>query len=262
MPPVSALSLVEIQASWPAARDARGALLAAPALDDGADRASVIWAWACVLGDPSALQRLEDDALAPAAHHLLGRGFDSDRVDEAIQQTRVHLIVGRDDRPPGLCGYRGRGPLPAYVRTAAVRVAIDLRVDADVDDPEPTLALLADGAPDPELTYLREHYADALRGALAAAWAALPRHERFALQLALHHGLDVDGIARVYACHRATAARKLATARATLYAATRDALRAALSVDDPQLDSILRVVTTSVRWHALAPLLAEAEPER
>ena len=32
-----------------------------------------------------------------------------------------------------------------------------------------------------------------------------------------------------------------------------------LAVDDPTVDSILRVVTTSLRWQALAPLVAEPE---
>lgn len=253
-------SIAEVRAAWPDAHGDPTALDAAAAgLDPGADGAQVILAWACALGAASALEQLERDALGPAARHLAARGFDEARIDEAIQETRVRLLVGGAERAPGLLAYRGRGPLAAFVRTTAVRIALDLGSRADRDDPEPTLALLSDGAPDPDLAYLRTHYADALGRALAAAWAGLPRHERFVLGLALHHRLDTDAIARVYGCHRATAARKLAAARATLYAATRAALRATLAVDDPTVDSILRVVTTSLRWQALAPLVAEPE---
>ncbi|MBL8621513.1 MAG: hypothetical protein JNK64_09425 [Myxococcales bacterium] len=252
-------SIAEVRAAWPDAHGDPAVLAAAAAgLDPSADHAQVMLAWACALGAASALDQLERDALGPAARHLAARGFDPARIDEAIQETRVRLIVGGADRAPGLLAYRGRGPLAAFVRTTAVRIALDLG-SADRDDPEPTLALLADGAPDPDLQYLRTHYAAALGQALATAWAGLPRHERFVLGLALHHRLDSEAIARVYGCHRATAARKLATARATLYSATRDALRAALAVDDPTVDSILRVVTTSLRWQALAPLVAEPE---
>lgn len=255
MPAMSALSVAELRAAWPDVTAPEAAAL--PAVDADVDRAALLWAWACTLGAPTALARLEADALAPAARHLTRRGFDPDRVDEAIQRTRVRLIVGDGDGGPGLRRYRGRGPLAAFVRTTAVRIALDL-TGADRDDPEPTLALLVDAGPDPDLAYLRTHYEATLTTALAAAWAGLPRHERFVLGLALHHQLDVDAIAQVYACHRATAARKLAAARATLQAALRAALRQTLTVDDPTVDSILRVVTTSVRWRALVPLVADA----
>jgi DNA-directed RNA polymerase specialized sigma24 family protein len=113
------------------------------------------------------------------------------------------------------------------------------------------LALLDDGRADAELALMRTRYAEALAGALTQAWAALPPHDRFVLDLELRQRLGVDEIARVYDVQRGTALRRLASARAALVAGTRAALRAELRVGEATLDSVLRVVSTSARWAAL-----------
>ncbi len=250
------LALSDVRAAWPDVGAAAPALEALDLDAEPAHRADVLLAWACVLASPTALDQLERDAVAPAARHLASRGFAAHVVDEAVQAARVRLIIGTGDGAPAFTTYRGRGPLAAFVRTTVARLAVDLARDG-ATIAEPTLDHLVDDQPDPELAYLRAHYADALARALTAAWAALPRHERFVLTLALHHRLGSDEIARIYGSHRATAARKLAAARAALHAGLRLALRDQLAVGDPTVDSILRVVTTSQRWQALAPMVAE-----
>jgi hypothetical protein len=74
------------------------------------------------------------------------------------------------------------------------------------------------------------------------------------LGLLLQEKLDLEAIAAVYQVHRATAARKAASARAALIAAARDHIRSTLDVGDATIDSILRVVTTSRLWDALATI--------
>lgn len=207
---------------------------------------------ACLARDDAALARLDAEALAPAGAHARARGMPAALVDDALQHARVRLVLGEGERPPGLAAYRGRGSLAAFVRTAVLRIAIDLtRRDRETPDDD-IEAMLADAHTDPELEYMRQQYAAVLREALRAAWRALAAHDRFVLGLQLHEKLDLDAIAKLYQVHRATAARRAATARASLVALARDHIRAQLAVGDATVDSILRIVTTSVAWSALA----------
>jgi RNA polymerase sigma-70 factor (ECF subfamily) len=211
-------------------------------------RDDVLLAWACVAGSEAALAALDKAALLPAGGHARAAGFAPALVDDALQLARMRLVLG--DRPV-LRTYRGRGTLAAFVRTVVLRVVIDLQrrdretPDDDIED------VLAVSHPDPELDYMRQQYAGVLRDALRTAWLALAPHDRFMLGLQLHERLDLDAIAKLYQVHRATAYRRAATARAALLAKARDAIRSRLDVGDATVDSILRIVTTSVAWSAL-----------
>jgi RNA polymerase sigma-70 factor (ECF subfamily) len=203
----------------------------------------------CLDGDTAALAALEASAFAPAARHVGAQGFGA-VADDALQLARMRLLVGD---APVLRTYRGRGPLSAFVRTVVLRVAIELqRRDRETPD-EHIEDVLATSSPDPELDYMRQQYGTVLRDALRTAWLALEPHDRFMLGLQLHERLDVDAIAKLYQVHRATAYRRASTARAALIALTRDAIRTQLDVGDTTVDSILRIVTTSVAWSALDP---------
>jgi len=217
-----------------------------------AHRDDRLLAWASLAGAPAALAELDARALVPAGVHARARGLPPALVDDALQLARVRLLLGDDGRAPGLRAYRGRGSLTAFVRTVVSRLAIDL-VRREREPPADHVdAILADAHPDPELELMRAQYADVLREALRGAWRDLQAHDRFVLGLQLHEQLDLDAIARLYQIHRATAARRAATARAALIAATRDRIRAQLAVGSATVDSILRIVTTSVAWSALA----------
>jgi RNA polymerase sigma-70 factor (ECF subfamily) len=221
-------------------------------LPEASHRDDRVLAWACLARAPAALAALEHQALGPAGVHARASGLPAALVDDALQSARVRLLFGDDGRPPGLRAYRGRGSLAGFVRTVVVRIAIDLtRRDRETPD-DHVEAVLADTHPDPELEYMRQQYAHVLREALRAAWRELQPHDRFVLGLQLHEKLDLDAIAKLYQVHRATAARRAATARAALISRTRDRIRAQLSVGDTTVDSILRIVTTSVAWSALA----------
>lgn len=212
----------------------------------------VALAEACVAQSPPALARLDAEALAPAGAYARGRGMPAELVDDALQLARMRLVLGEGERTPGLAAYRGRGSLAAFVRTTVLRIAIDL-TRRDRETPEDDIdAMLADTQPDPELELMRQQYASVLREAMRAAWQQLAAHDRFVLGLQLHEKLDLDAIAKLYQVHRATAARRAATARAQLVTFARDHIRAKLAIGDATVDSILRIVTTSVAWSALA----------
>ncbi|HEY5928195.1 MAG TPA: hypothetical protein VIV11_41190, partial [Kofleriaceae bacterium] len=219
----------------------------APAVD-AAHRDDVLLAWACLARSDTALAALDATAITPAAHHARASGFAPPLVDDALQLARIRLLLGD---APALRTYRGRGPLHAFVRTVVLRTAIELqRRDRETPDEHIEDVLAATNA-DPELDYMRQQYAPVLREALRTAWLALAPHDRFMLGLQLHERLDVDAIAKLYQIHRATAYRRASSARAALIAGTRDAIRNQLDVGDTTVDSILRIVTTSVAWSAL-----------
>src|SRR5664279_5614929 len=138
-----------------------------------------------------------------------------------------------------------RGALALFVRTTAVRLAVDAhrKTRREVELGE----MLAAPLDDPELEYMRKLYADNLVAAAREAWTRLAGHERFLLALRIYDQMSVDDLARVYQIHRASAARRAAAARAAFVGHVRAALRAKLAVGDSTLDSILRIVTTSVQ---------------
>jgi len=241
----------ELRAAWPAtawSEDAVAARLAAVGADaadaaalEGEHRADVLWAWACLACDADALAALESGPIAAARDHLRTLGFDAASIADAAQRALTRLVTG----PGALESYRGRGPLRNFVRTIVVRYAIEERRTTPHTD-ELTDAFAAP-LPDPELEYMRSLYAEHLGTAFRAAWDKLAAHERFLLALQLREGMTIDDLARVYSIHRATAARRAAAARSSLLDHIRAHLRAQLSITDATLDSILRIVTTSVR---------------
>ncbi len=246
-------------AVWPTLRDdaVRRAELAAVLADLGdlapGRRDDIIWAWAAMAGDPRAIAVFETLALAPAVARARRRMRDLD-VDELAQRARVALLTADDDQVPRLASYRGRGPLPAFVATVVVRLAIDATRRGPREVHSPLAELFADPHPDAELELMRRRYATELAAAAARAWPRLPAHERFVLGLELHERLDVDAIARAYGVQRGTALRKLVAARTTMVELIRDELRAALQVGADTVDSVLRVVSTSARWAAVPEL--------
>ncbi len=204
----------------------------------------------CLAGDPAALAALDAGPLAEAGVHLATLGFGAAAVDETLQRARTKLVVDR-----ALAAFRGRGPLALFVRTTAVRLAVDAhrKTRREVELGE----MLSAPLDDPELEYMRRLYAENLVEAARDAWTKLAGHERFLLALRLHEQMSVDDLARVYQIHRASAARRAAAARAAFVGHVRASLRAKLAVGESTLDSILRIVTTSVQLPLDEPFTAE-----
>jgi RNA polymerase sigma-70 factor, ECF subfamily len=219
----------------------------APFIDD------ILLAWACVGQDPQALREFEQTVMASAAQHLRDRRFTPDVIAESVQVARIAMLVSEKDRAPTLLQYRGRGPLRAFVRTVCTRRALTL-----CSNTRRTMqATLQDFASKPqsdtELDYMRATYGPQLSNAMQAAWTRLQPHDRFVLGLALEQGVATNEIARICGIHRASATRRIASARAALLALARDGLQTQLAVGGATLDSILRLFTTSVEWDAPVP---------
>jgi RNA polymerase sigma-70 factor len=239
------------QTRWPAARFERARLATQIAGLDGDHRDDVVLAWAVAAGIAPAIADV-DALVASAVQHVRARNLAGNALDDIAQLARVRLLTG-----DGITSYQGRGSLAAFVRTIVMRLAID-HVRATREQPADDVASLLDHvATNPELAHMRDRYAADLADALRTAWSALAAHERFVLELELHQHLSIEQIARVYGVHRTNATRRIASARAALVSGVRAALREKLQIADATLDSILRLLTTSRRWSALATI---AEP--
>src|SRR5262249_50262336 len=130
-------------------------------------------ACACAQGDPNALRVFERCYMPEATAHLLRAREGEAFADEVRQALRERIFVALDGQLPRIGTYSGRGPLAAWVRIAAVRVASNLqraRKGVTTTFVEPLRSPL----PDPELDYLRMRHGRELKRAFEATLVALP----------------------------------------------------------------------------------------
>jgi RNA polymerase sigma-70 factor (ECF subfamily) len=207
-------------------------------------RAEVLLAWACLLGDEDALRRAEVRYVADVVPNLAALGLSGAELDEVLQNLRVALFVGSPGGDPRLARYAGRGELGGFIRTVAVRLAIDLKRGHRAVAPADLARLVIAPMSDPELDYQKELYTGRFAEALEAAWSRLSSAERLILRYHLLDGLGIDQLAAIYRVHRSTAARRCASARERLVTTTRAELGRRVGAGDRTVESILRLITS------------------
>lgn len=219
------------------------------AADPAGRAADVYLAAACAAGDPVAVGRV--DAMLPGVVRpaLARLGLPASDDDEIVQRVRVALMVADARGARGIAGYSGRGDLRAYLRAVAVRLAlrrIEREAGPSAADEDDVLAMLPAADDSPELRLLKERCRGELRAAFGEALAALSPRERTVLRQ--HHvdGLTIDQLARLHGVHRATCARWIEAARASLLRRVRRHLRQALGFEERELDSLIGLVRSQL----------------
>ncbi|HYP89139.1 MAG TPA: sigma-70 family RNA polymerase sigma factor [Polyangiaceae bacterium] len=179
---------------------------------------------ACAVGQPEALRKLESECSSVAQSAIRRIDRDEDFVRETLQELWRKLLVGPDAK---VRSYSGRGPLQAWLRVAATRVALDRRRvgKAGARRHAELSEQLAATDLDFEASLLRARFGPAFQQALRASLAALSKQERNVLRLHAVGHCSIDEIGRAYAVHRATAARWIERSRSKIYAEVRDSLR-------------------------------------
>jgi len=256
--PVAAASawadaLATARAAWPAVKfdDAQlvqfvGERLAGPDLVSALatlPAADVALAGACAAQEPTAHAAF-DSILAEVDAAGASTRASKDLIDEVKQLLRVQLLVTRADRPAGIAGYKGKGPLRGWVRITATRELIrhlkraarETPVDRQLEE------MLGAGGDDPVLEQLKSEYRAHFATALREAIAELDAEDRTLLRQQIVDKLSIDELGAVYGVHRATAARWLTRARGALVAATRHRLAEKLSMPVDEIDSVIRLV--------------------
>ncbi len=182
------------------------------------------------------LRRLAEvvERTVPAEH-----GDDPDEIRLAVTQRLVM------DDPPKIAGYAGRGSLCQWLAAAVARERIGRRRTAARRRARLDQAADALAPADPELAFLKTHYRAEFKAAFTRALDGLAPNDRTVLRHRLVDALTLDQLAAACGVHRATAARWLARIRAELLASTRSELRRRLGVEEPELDSVVRLIASN-----------------
>jgi RNA polymerase sigma-70 factor (ECF subfamily) len=236
---IDAAQLVEFIAQRLTGPDVAAALATAPAAD-------LVLAAACAAQEPTAHAAF-DAVLSEVNAAGASTRSPQDLVDDVKQVIRVQLLVARDGKPPGITGYRGKGPLRGWVRITATRELIrhQRKRAREAPSERPLDEALGD-AGDPLLSELKAEYRTEFATALREAITELGAEDRTLLRQQIVDQLSIDEIGAAFGVHRATAARWLQRARGALVAATRGRLAARLKVSVDEIDSVIRLVQSQL----------------
>lgn len=227
--------------------------------------ADVVLAQACARGDAAALRILERDyfqtpSSSPASHDAPSLLPPRHRTDaaEVLQLLRHRLLVPDADGRVRIGEYAGRGSLRAWLRVAAVRVALNLHRGRRRERPlEEDRELANRAAGDLEITDLKTRYRREFKEAFSAALLTLAVRDRNLLRQHYLDGLTMETIAPLYRVHRITIVRWMERARAALGKATRHELGSRLQVERTELESILRLIDSQLEMSVRAFLERE-----
>jgi len=219
--------------------DLVAALASAPAAD-------LALAAACAAQEPTAHVAF-DAILTEVDAAGSSTGASKDLVEEIKQLLRVQLLVAKDGKPPGIAGYRGRGPLRGWVRITATRELVrhKKKRTREVSFEQSLDKYLASGV-DPALEQLKQQYRSEFAFALNEAIEDLSPEDRTLLRQSLVDDMSIDAIGAAFGVHRATAARWLTRARAALVSATHRRLATRLDLPVEQVESVIRLVQSKL----------------
>jgi RNA polymerase sigma-70 factor, ECF subfamily len=232
--------LAEFVAARLSGTDLSVALATAPAAD-------LALAAACAHGDAHAHAAF-DSVLTEVDAAGAATNATKDLVTEVKQLLRVQLLVVKDDKPPGITGYRGKGPLRGWVRITATRELIRHKKKRQREAPlaDRTLDYLITSGVDPALAALKAEYRAEFAVALREAIEDLTVEDRTLLRQQIVDGMSIDAIGAAFGVHRATAARWLNRARGALVAATHRRLAERLKLPVEQIESVIRLVSSQL----------------
>jgi RNA polymerase sigma-70 factor (ECF subfamily) len=224
-------------AQWVASRTGDGAL---PPRDRAVDLAL---AFGALRGEPGALRSLDAVLVSAVARGVARIDTSPAFADLVAQELRTRLLVGER---PRLAEYAGRGPLAAWLRTAAARIALNARRGPGERGHGGLSSKIAAAASEPEVAMLRARYRSEFEDSLRAALTALPPRDRAVLCLSVRDGLSGEKIAAIYKVSRATAKRMVVRARELLLADTKRQLQTRLSLTTSEFHSVARAVCDDI----------------
>ena len=194
----------------------------------------------------SEAQRLVEKTLRECRQNVARIDADPSFLDEVHQLTLSRLLTGAQ---PKLLAYAGLGPLGAWLRATAVRVAIDLRREGARERPEEDLEALVRVGSSRSDSAVRGLTASKVSTAIRQALDSLSARDRTLLRLHYFEGTTLDALARMYSVHRASVARWLAEARALVLEETRRSLASSSGGDELEdaLNSIQSQLEVSFR---------------
>ncbi len=217
-------------------------------------------AYACAAGHQGALAVFESTYMPVVNSTVRSMRGQGASADEVAQQIRERLLVGTNNRGPRIADYSGRGDLRRWLRAAATRTYLNVirknKREIAASD-EPVMDALVDDDVGPELAHMKELYRKEFKAAFERALAKLSDRQKNVLRYRHVDGVTVEGMAKIYRIHRATAHRWINEARSVLAKATERELRKRLSIDEAEFESIRRLIQSQVQLSLPRVLAAE-----
>lgn len=208
----------------------------------------LLLATACLAEVPGAAEALDRELRGELERAIARVEARPETRRELTQEILVSLLIGDSDAGPRLRRYSGRGPLRAWVRMVAVRRALNAARDenrhARIEARLVTSVVRA--SLDPELALLKAQHQEEVSLAFREALAHLDPSARTLLRLHYGEGLHLDGIAALNRWSKATASRRVATARGQLLADAFARVRERLQLSASEAKSLLRVMRSGL----------------
>ncbi len=214
---------------------------------------------ACARGDQAACRVFQQTYVTVVRRAIARIEPDRHFVDEVAAQVFDKLLVGPE---PRVTRYSGRGELSAWLKVVASRAAIDAKPRRAGNDEEPlpsTAELVMSMSP--ESMVLTRTHAQNITDALQSATARLDLKEREILRLHYADGLNIDEIGALHGVHRATVARWLQRARATIDSAVREELLAKHGLDAAEVASLIHGTSGILQETLRALLVVDASKD-
>ncbi len=211
-------------------------------------------ACAAAHGDATAIETVIATLVRPAVMAAC-RGDSAAFADELVQVLRQKLLVAAEDAAPKILSFSGRAPLGAWIAVVVQRTVSTLRrTEGTREHFERRAAIEAEIIErDPELGYIKAHYAGVFARAFERALGRLNDRERSLLRLHNLHGVTLQQLATVYGVNDATISRWLKQARGALVEETGRHMREDAGVSASEFASLARALTSQVdvsinRW--------------
>jgi RNA polymerase sigma-70 factor (ECF subfamily) len=226
-----------VGAHWPDEGRGTAASFAALEVED------LYLAFACTQDDARALRAFERELEGELRAAFEKLRIDPARRDDARQQLWEKLFVGAPR--PRILDYSGRSRLKFWFRVTVLRALLDdvrsqkrsrERLDEDL------LLGAASSDPNPEIEHLKRLYREQFNSAFEAAVKALRPEDRNMLRSSYAQRMTIDQIAAAFGIHRATAARRVNSARDNLLRETRRRLSEQLKLSSRELDSMFKLI--------------------
>ena len=241
-------AIAEARRAWPRVDvDASqfAAFLASKAIADPSRISDLFIAFAAVTHHAEAARSLEE-AFGPQLRKALsGLRLTPAQVDDALQSAWRDLLAGET---PRIAQFDGTGDLCAWLRVIVTRIGLRALKKSKRESPGDTEAGdIAEGAvDDPELMLMKAKYRAHFHEAVKVAIEGMPPAEAMLLRQHFVDGLAIDQLGKLYGIHRATAARRLASAREGLVVAIRAEFKAISRLEDSECESVLRLVRSNL----------------
>ena len=222
-----------------------------PGLLDRAVAPDLLLAVGLSAGDPYAVGVFEH-SLVPRISSALRR-FRLAEADEAelMQQIRVHILVpNAAGSPARISKYAARGSLEGWLRTLALRYALEQRGKRKMAITPDALERLGTPAPAEPSGHGSKRRRQ-LRAAVGDAFAELSPRDRRLLRARYVDGKTATLLATEHDVHESTMSRWLASARAQLETRIRARARALIGPEDavagPMVETLISDIEVSLR---------------